>query len=49
MCTDDAEPAGIYFGTRNGQVFASADEGESWSQVATHLPGVLCVRAAVVG
>jgi hypothetical protein len=49
MCTDDAEPAGVYFGTRNGQVFASADEGESWAEVATHLPGVLCVRAAVVG
>jgi hypothetical protein len=49
MCTDDADPAGVYFGTRNGQVFASADEGESWAEVATHLPGVLCVRAAVVG
>ncbi|MDT4920441.1 MAG: hypothetical protein QOI15_1343 [Pseudonocardiales bacterium] len=49
MCADDADPAGLYFGTRNGQVFASADEGESWAEVATHLPGVLCVRAAVVG
>jgi hypothetical protein len=49
MCADDADPAGLYFGTRGGQVFASADEGESWAQVAEHLPGVLCVRAAVVG
>jgi photosystem II stability/assembly factor-like uncharacterized protein len=49
MCTDGAEPAGLYFGTRNGQVFASADEGESWQQLAEHLPGVLCVRAAVIG
>jgi hypothetical protein len=49
MCLDDADPAGVYFGTRNGQVFASPDEGDSWAEVAGHLPGVLCVRAAVVG
>jgi photosystem II stability/assembly factor-like uncharacterized protein len=48
MCADDADPAGVYFGTRNGQLFASPDEGESWMQIAEHLPGVLCVRAAVV-
>jgi hypothetical protein len=49
MCTDQLDPAGVYFGTRNGQVYASTDEGESWAQVAEHLPGVLCVRAAEVG
>ncbi|MFE5209437.1 WD40/YVTN/BNR-like repeat-containing protein [Streptomyces sp. NPDC056600] len=49
LCTDDADPAGVYFGTRNGEVYASADEGESWRQLAAHLPDVLCVRAAVVG
>lgn len=48
MCADDAEPAGVYFGTRSGEVFASRDEGESWSSVATHLPDVLCVRAAAL-
>jgi photosystem II stability/assembly factor-like uncharacterized protein len=48
MCTDNADPAGLYFGTRNGQLFASADEGESWTEVAAHLPSVLCVRAAVL-
>ncbi|MCP9207915.1 WD40/YVTN/BNR-like repeat-containing protein [Streptomyces cucumeris] len=47
--TDDADPAGVYFGNRNGEVYASADEGESWRQIARHLPDVLCVRAAVVG
>lgn len=46
MCTDDADPAGVYFGTRNGDVFASADEGDQWSLVGSHLPDVLCVRAA---
>jgi hypothetical protein len=48
MTADDADPAGIYFGTRSGEVFASRDEGDSWSQVAAHLPDVLCVRAAQV-
>jgi hypothetical protein len=49
MSTDDAEVAGVYFGTRSGSVYASADEGESWQQVAQNLPDVLSVRAAVVG
>jgi hypothetical protein len=46
MCADDADPAGVYFGTRSGEVYASRDDGDSWSLVAAHLPDVLCVRAA---
>ncbi|WP_329310132.1 WD40/YVTN/BNR-like repeat-containing protein [Streptomyces sp. NBC_01262] len=46
--TDDADPAGVYFGNRNGEVYASADEGDSWQLVTEHLPDVLCVRAAVI-
>jgi photosystem II stability/assembly factor-like uncharacterized protein len=49
LCTDDADPAGVYFGNRNGEVYASADDGDTWQQLAAHLPDVLCVRAAVVG
>ncbi len=49
MCADDADPAGVYFGTRGGEVYASADEGEHWQAIATHLPDVMSVRAAVVG
>ncbi len=48
LSTDDAERAGVYFGNRNGEVFASADDGDTWRQLASHLPDVLCVRAAVV-
>ncbi|MBT2368165.1 exo-alpha-sialidase [Streptomyces sp. ISL-10] len=48
MRTDDADPAGVYFGNRNGEVYASADDGDSWQQLASHLPDVLCVRAAVM-
>ncbi|MER5969814.1 exo-alpha-sialidase [Streptomyces sp. NPDC002055] len=47
LCVDDSDPAGVYFGNRNGELFASADDGDSWSQLASHLPDVLCVRAAV--
>jgi hypothetical protein len=49
LCADDADPAGLYFGTRNGEVYASADEGERWTVAAEHLPDVLCVRAARIG
>jgi hypothetical protein len=49
LTTDDADPAGVYFGSRSGEVYASRDEGDSWQLVADHLPDVLCVRAAVVG
>ncbi|MFD4583735.1 WD40/YVTN/BNR-like repeat-containing protein [Streptomyces sp. NPDC058434] len=49
MCTDGSDPAGIYFGNRNGELYASADDGDSWQQLASHLPDVLCVRAATVG
>jgi photosystem II stability/assembly factor-like uncharacterized protein len=48
MCVDDGDPAGVYIGSRDGSVYASADEGESWAPVAEHLPDVLCVRAATV-
>ncbi|MFG2331560.1 WD40/YVTN/BNR-like repeat-containing protein [Streptomyces sp. NPDC048604] len=47
--TDDANPAGVYFGNRNGEVYASADDGDTWQLLAEHLPDVLCVRAAVIG
>ncbi len=48
MDADDAEDAGIYFGTRSGKVFASADSGDSWMLVREGLPPVVCVKAATV-
>lgn len=48
MCADDGDPAGIYFGTRAGDVFASRDGGDSWQLVAEKLPDVFSVRAAVL-
>ncbi|MFG3346281.1 WD40/YVTN/BNR-like repeat-containing protein [Streptomyces sp. NPDC048018] len=49
LCTDDGDPAGVYFGNRNGELYASADDGDSWQLLADHLPDVLCVRAVVTG
>jgi hypothetical protein len=45
---DGLEPAGLYFGTRSGEVYGSADEGETWQLLASRLPPVLSVRAAAV-
>ena len=43
MATDKASPAGVYFGTNSGSVFATADEGDHWEEIARHLPTVLSV------
>ena len=48
MATDRLEPAGVYFGTGGGALFASADEGESWIEVAAHLPAISSVETLVV-
>ena len=46
--TDGDDPAGLYFGTRSGEVYGSFDDGDSWRLLAAHLPSVLSVRAAPV-
>jgi hypothetical protein len=43
-----ARPAGVYFGTNSGALYASADEGDSWAEVAAHLPPILSVETMVV-
>jgi hypothetical protein len=49
LAVDSLDPVGVYFGTRNGKLFASADDGQSWSTVADGLPAVVSVKAALVG
>ncbi len=44
MAGDTQTPAGVYFGTNSGSVFASLDEGETWLEIAQHLPTVLAVE-----
>ena len=44
MSTDNADPCGIYFGTTGGQVYASNDEGDTWTAIVRDLPAVLSVE-----
>jgi photosystem II stability/assembly factor-like uncharacterized protein len=44
MAVDTAESCGVYFGTTGGQVYASADSGDSWTAIARDLPSVLSVQ-----
>ena len=44
MSVDSLEPCGIYFGTTGGQVYASADAGDSWAPIVRDLPAVLSVE-----
>ncbi len=44
MAVDALDPCGIYFGTTGGQVYASADGGDSWNAVMRDLPAVLSVE-----
>jgi hypothetical protein len=48
MSMDPLDPAGIYFGTRSGNLFASRDEGRSWRLVRGGLPPIVSVRACIV-
>ena len=46
MCADANAPVGLYFGTSSGEVWASRDEGSSWSCIARHLPEIYAVESA---
>lgn len=48
LAADALDPAGVYFGTRNGKLFGSADEGESWTEIFDGLPPVISVKTAIV-
>jgi photosystem II stability/assembly factor-like uncharacterized protein len=44
MAVDRLDECGVYFGTSGGQVYASADAGDSWTPIVRDLPGVLSVE-----
>jgi photosystem II stability/assembly factor-like uncharacterized protein len=46
MAWDTYETPGYYFGTSTGQVYASADDGESWNEIASYLPAISSVEVA---
>jgi photosystem II stability/assembly factor-like uncharacterized protein len=45
MAVDSLDKCGIYFGTTGGQVYASADAGDTWNPIVRDLPAVLSVEA----
>ncbi|MDQ1747299.1 MAG: hypothetical protein QOD07_1562 [Frankiaceae bacterium] len=44
MAVDSLDDCGIYFGTTGGQVYASADAGDTWAPIVRDLPAVLSVE-----
>ena len=44
MAVDSLDSCGVYFGTTGGQVYASADGGDSWAPIVRDLPAVLSVE-----
>ena len=44
MAVDRFDPCGVYFGTTGGQVYVSADGGDSWNAIVRDLPAVLSVE-----
>ena len=48
MAVDSLDKCGVYFGTTGGQVYASADAGDSWAPIAGYLPSVLSVEVQTI-
>ena len=44
MDVDSLDDCGVYFGTTGGQVYSSADGGDSWTAIVRDLPAVLSVE-----
>ena len=44
MAVDSLDKCGVYFGTTGGQVYASADAGDTWNPIVRDLPAVLSVE-----
>src|SRR3990172_3481481 len=48
MAVDSLDKCGVYFGTTGGQVYASADAGDTWAPIVRDLPGVLSVEVQIL-
>jgi photosystem II stability/assembly factor-like uncharacterized protein len=48
MDVDSLDPCGVYFGTTGGQVYASADGGDSWTAIVRDLPPVVSVEVQTI-
>ena len=48
MAVDSLDPCGLYFGTTGGQVYASANGGDSWAPIVRDFPAVFSVEVQVL-
>jgi len=48
MARDTLDPVGIAFGTSTGQLWHSADDGDSWTMITDTLPEIWAVEATVI-
>ncbi len=48
MAVDSLDSCGVYFGTTGGQVYASANSGDSWKAIVRDLPAVLSVEVQTI-
>jgi photosystem II stability/assembly factor-like uncharacterized protein len=48
MAVDSLDSCGVYFGTTGGQVYVSADSGDTWRHIVRDLPAVLSVEVQVL-
>ena len=48
MAVDTLDSCGIYFGTTGGQVYTSADSGDTWMPIVRDLPAVMSVEVQVL-
>lgn len=48
MSVDSLDPCGLNVGTTGGQVYGSADSGDTWTPIVRDLPAVVSVEAQVI-
>ena len=49
MAVDSLDKCGVYFGTTGGQVYCSADSGDTWAPIVRDLPAVYSVEVQTLG
>ena len=49
LAVDSHQPAGVYFGTRSGKLYASHSAATTGGRSRNRCPPICCVKTAVVG
>lgn len=49
MAADTLDPAGVYFGTTGGTLYASTDRGTHWREITKGLPRIQSVAVSLIG